>query len=253
MTRATSEQVMSFGASRFPDTNVISYIGLSESSMVVGTPKSGFPIHPPAPYVGQCHAFARLNDILESAGHQAAPATPFLPPNKHEQTQVREWMRAQDLVERNFVLLHAGASVKHPAKRWPYYAELAAALKSRGLQIVWIGGEDDATLNRALSGAVGIDATGRFTVAELAELGRHARFAVTNDSAPMHILSCSGIPIFGLFGPTDWRRTHALGQGAYIISLDRAATRSQCNSEDQRLDLIPASRVLQRLIAETVC
>ena len=57
-----------------------------------------------------------------------------------------------------------------------------------------------------------------FTFSELAELGRHASFAIANDSGPMHILSCSGIPVYGLFGPTNWRRNHAVGQGDRVIS-----------------------------------
>ena len=54
---------------------------------------------------------------------------------------------------------------------------------------------------------------------ELIELGKQALFAVTNDSAPMHILSCSDIPIYALFGPTNPKRTHALGQENRVISV----------------------------------
>ena len=34
----------------------------------------------------------------------------------------------------------------------------------------------------------------------------------------MHILSCSDIPIYGLFGPTNPKRTHALGQKRRVIN-----------------------------------
>ena len=60
--------------------------------------------------------------------------------------------------------------------------------------------------------------TRAFTIVELAELGRRARFAITNDSGPMHVLSAAGIPVFGLFGPSDWRRNHALGQAENVIA-----------------------------------
>ena len=66
--------------------------------------------------------------------------------------------------------------------------------------------------------AVGIDATNVFTLPQLAILGQRARFAVTNDSGPMHVLSASGIPVFALFGPSNWRRNHALGQAARALS-----------------------------------
>ena len=53
---------------------------------------------------------------------------------------------------------------------------------------------------------------------ELAELGRRAKFAVTNDSGPMHVFSCVDIPVYAFFGPTDWRRNHAIGQENRVIS-----------------------------------
>ena len=83
-----------------------------------------------------------------------------------------------------------------------------------------MGGPDDYELNTHLTKSSGINATGDFDVLSLAELGRRSKFAVTNDSAPMHILSCSKIPVFGIFGPTYPRRTHALGQIQNVIYPD---------------------------------
>jgi ADP-heptose:LPS heptosyltransferase len=62
-----------------------------------------------------------------------------------------------------------------------------------------------------------VDATGAFNHLELAALGRRAEFAVVNDSAPMHILSASPLPVYALFGPTDWRRSHGLGQAERVL------------------------------------
>lgn len=176
--------------------------------------------HPADPYLGQCHAQQRLNQILISAGVKPCLDTPFLPVSAESKDRVVSWLRSHRLGDGSFVLMHAGASARHPHKRWPYFLELAIKLKSVGLETLWLGGKEDIELNRSLSEQSGINSAGCFSVQEEAELGRHARFAVTNDSAPMHILSCSGIPVFGLFGPTDWRRTHAVGQQHNIIALD---------------------------------
>ncbi len=206
--------------------------------------------HPPEPYVGQCHAFDRVNEILVSGGHRAAAPRPFLPTSDLSRAHVHQWLAHHALTDQPFVLMHAGASRKHPAKRWPYYRELAQEIERRARRVVWIGGEEDAELNSALAAQIGIDATSLFSVTELAELGRHACFAITNDSAPMHILSCAGVPIYGIFGPTDWRRTHALGQGSRIITLDCGRTRADCSPEARRLAAIPVAMVLDKLQAD---
>lgn len=183
-------------------------------------PGIAYTTHPPERYTGQCHALERLYQILTSAGLALSPGRPWLPVNEMVKAKVRDWLAQHGLAAGDFVLMHAGASAKHAHKRWPYFSGLALELKRLGLETVWLGGPDDVVLNTVLAGQTGLDSTGQFSVSEEIELGRHARFAVTNDSAPMHILSCSGIPVFGLFGPTDWVRTHAVGQQDNIITAE---------------------------------
>jgi ADP-heptose:LPS heptosyltransferase len=182
-------------------------------------PRFPYHRHPPDRYTGQCHAYDRLNQVLQAGGMGPAAGPPELPAPASVQGQVRDWLASHRLSRGGYVLLHAGSSRRHARKRWPYYGELAEALAARGLTPVWIGGREDRELNQTLAQHRGLDATGLFSILELAELGRHAAFAVTNDSAPMHILACSGIPVYGLFGPTDWRRTHALGQAQHVIAV----------------------------------
>lgn len=215
-------------------------------------PRFPYTVHPPEPYSGQCHAFDRLNQILASAHIPAAAPQPSLPVSASTKDYVCGWLRNKGLENTAPVVLHAGASLKHPAKRWPYFGELAGMLAARGLPIIWIGAKDDAVINRDLSNTTGFDATGEFNVPQLIELGRRARFAVANDSAPMHILSCAGIPVFGIFGPTDWRRNHALGQKARVITLDNAAERKLCDPESMLLANISPAMVLERINGETL-
>ena len=91
------------------------------------------------------------------------------------------------------------------------------ALAERGYAVIWIGANEDRDVNRRLARQVGMDASGAFNLLELAALGRRAEFAVVNDSAPMHILSASPLPVYALFGPTDWRRSHGLGQAERVL------------------------------------
>lgn len=163
------------------------------------------------------HPHERLNALLTAAGIEPVEARPWLPPCDEEARRVDAWLDSQSLSRGGFALLHAGGSARWKTKRWPYFAELAAALIRRGCAVVWVGAGDDAALNRELAVRGGIDASDRFSVRELAELGRRARFAITNDSGPMHVLACSGIPVYAFFGPTDWRRSHALGQAGRVL------------------------------------
>lgn len=174
------------------------------------------------------HVFPRLNRLIESAGLPAASPQPHIWPTAAERRAVTERLAAEGLRDGAFVLLHAGSSARWPSKRWEqeHFVALARALADAGLEVLWIGGRDEAELNRALAAQVGRDFTGAFFIAGLAELARHARFAVVNDSGPMHLLSAADIPVYAFFGPTDWRRHHAVGQGERVLS--RAVECSPC-------------------------
>ena len=88
-------------------------------------------------------------------------------------------------------------------KRWPHYAELAAAL-DREARIVVVGGAADAPLAGEIIARVprAVDATGQLSLLASAELIRRASALVTNDSAPLHLASATGTPTVAIFGPT---------------------------------------------------
>ena len=202
-------------------------------------PRYPYTHHPDTAYRGQCHIFERMNEVLASASVAPASPTPSLPVSDADRVHVDQWLGRQQLQSKDIVLLHAGASAQRPEKRWPYFDTLAEQLTARGCAVVWIGAADDRVINAALAAKVGVDATDAFSITQLAELGRRGRFAVTNDSGPMHILSCAGIPVYALFGPSNWRRNHAIGQAANVIAAPTLA------------DIIPAT-VMDKLRAASV-
>jgi ADP-heptose:LPS heptosyltransferase len=209
-------------------------------------PGPAYTLHPHTRYNGRYHAVERLNEILVSAGVSPCLTAPFLPVSDESKLRVLSWLSDAGLTDKSFVIMHAGASAKHPQKRWPRFAELALQFEALGIKTVWLGGKEDEAINTVLAALTGINTTGQFTIQEEAELGRHARFAVTNDSAPMHILSCSGIPVFGLFGPTDWRRSHAVGQKMNVIALDELHD-TTCQFVSHDLANLSVSHVLDRI------
>lgn len=225
------------------------YCALSGIPVRVGNhPAIPYTVHPPDPYTGNCHIFERMNQVLAAADVSAAEESVYLPVNEASKQLVCDWLEHQELMDHSFAIMHAGASHRHPEKCWPYYGELARRLEERNIRTVWIGGKDDRVNNRSLAQSRGIDASGVFSINQLAELARHARFAVTNDSGPMHALSGSGIPVFAFFGPTNWRRNHALGQKPYVMTRQADdVTGKKIMGPESNLENIACEQVIERL------
>ena len=88
-------------------------------------------------------------------------------------------------------------------KRWPHFAQLAAALED--VRFVVIGSSSDTALAARIAEAAPgrvLDATGRLTLLGSAELIARCAVLVANDSAPTHLASGVGTPSLTLFGPT---------------------------------------------------
>ena len=196
--------------------------GLSGIPERVGNhPRFPYNLHPQGRYTGQCHIHDRMLEVLEAGGISPEKVVPCLYPSAADREKVDAWLQERDLADRKLVIMHAGASARRPEKRWPYFRELAEALAQRGFLTLWAGGEEDRHTNADLARVTGADATGAFSFLQLVALTAHAQFAVTNDSGPMHLLACGSIPVYGLFGPSDWRRNHAVGQRERVLSLNR--------------------------------
>jgi len=175
--------------------------------------------HTPAIAAGGVHAFERFNAVLLAGGVEAASPRPSLPVSPAAAKRVAGWLQQQRLAGEKLVPLHAGGSRGWPSKRWPerYFRSLAGALQDRGLKVVWIGSQHERPLNARLAAHAGVDATAEFGLAELLALAAQAVFALTNDSGPMHVLAAAGLPVYAFFGPTDWRRSHAIGQAERVL------------------------------------
>ncbi|MCY3750533.1 MAG: glycosyltransferase family 9 protein [Gammaproteobacteria bacterium] len=196
--------------------------GLSGIPERVGNhPRFPYNLHPESRYAGQCHIHTRMLEVLEAAGVSTDAVVPCLRPSAADREKVDAWLQNKELAGRKLVVMHAGASARRPEKRWPYFRELAESLAQRGFFALWAGGEDDRHTNADLARVTGVDASATFSFLQLVALTEHAQFAVTNDSGPMHLLACGSIPVYGLFGPSDWRRNHAVGQCDRVLSLNR--------------------------------
>ena len=88
-----------------------------------------------------------------------------------------------------------------PAKRWPYFAELAARLEKR---VVLLGSRNDAA---SADGVTGTNLVGRTTLDEAIDLIAGADLVVSNDSGLMHVAAALGRPLVALFGSSSPEKT----------------------------------------------
>src|ERR1700742_3526058 len=81
---------------------------------------------------------------------------------------------------------------------WQSFGEaLAERLLARGITPVVVGSAPEKGLAAGIPAA--IDLIGQTSFGDLADLARAARFAVGNDTGPMHLLATAGCPSLTLF------------------------------------------------------
>jgi ADP-heptose:LPS heptosyltransferase len=158
-----------------------------------------------------------LHDAVRQQGQlRQAGITAFPPPDL-------SWMRGDISrfgLPRDFALLVPGSSPDRLAKRWPaaHYGALAHRLAERGIAPVVLGAKAEAGLAAEIPGA--IDLIGRTSFGDVAELARAARFAVGNDTGPMHLIATAGCPSVALFS-RDSDPSHCAPVGRWTRELRR--------------------------------
>ncbi len=106
------------------------------------------------------------------------------------------------------VLINPGASYG-PAKRWPVdrFARLASLLQEkRSAQVVITGAPQEADIAREMASLMKrkpIVLTGKTALRSFLGVLSQARLFITNDSGPMHMANALGVPVIGIFGPTE--------------------------------------------------
>ena len=112
--------------------------------------------------------------------------------------QQRGWQPGEPLVG-----IAPGAAFGH-AKRWSSkrYAELAALLIDAGISCVILGRSEDRDAARDING---IDLIGQTDLMMLMGVLSHCSVGVGNDSGALHLAGGLGVPVVGIWGPTDER------------------------------------------------
>jgi len=125
-------------------------------------------------------------------------------PDSDTVTQIKIFLNKNNLLKKSYVAI--GASSSYTLKRWPlkYYEELISQLIKQDFPVVLVGGVNESEnirLEHNFSGKV-INAAGKFSPLESAELLRHAKIVVTNDTSISHLAEAMKTPVIVFFGPT---------------------------------------------------
>lgn len=116
------------------------------------------------------------------------------------------------------VLMNPGAG--WGAKRWPpeRYGAVARGLAERGMRVLVNRGPGEEELAevvvRACAGGAQAVAP---TLGQLIALTRRAALAVGGDSGPLHLACALGVPVVGIYGPTDPTRNGPFGTRARVL------------------------------------
>jgi len=118
--------------------------------------------------------------------------------------KIKIFLNKNNLLRNRYVAI--GASASYPMKRWPlnYFRELISKLIKQDCPVVLVGGANESEntkLEHNFSGKI-INAAGKFSPLESAELLRHARIVVTNDTSISHLAEAMQTPSMVFFGPT---------------------------------------------------
>ncbi len=127
-------------------------------------------------------------------------------------------------IEPPFLALHPGSRM--PLKQWPVhrYAMLCDMLAEEyAMPIVVFGSKADrdsvvGVRRRVRHGVV--DLSEALTLREFAAVIAHCRLLVCNDSAPMHVAACEGVPTVAIFGPSKSVETAPYGDIHSVVEKD---------------------------------
>lgn len=110
----------------------------------------------------------------------------------------------------------------NPYKEWPpdRFAQLAQQLwQHRRLPVLLIGAKADRTIARSIADRAGAGSfvlTGTALEVSMALIAASAGM-VANDSGPLHLAVALGVPVVGIYGPTNPARTGPYGRPQSVV------------------------------------
>jgi ADP-heptose:LPS heptosyltransferase len=164
---------------------------------------------------GQLSTLERNRIQLVQAG---VDATHALRPDIHWLAEDMDGLLADAELKPGFVFLIPGCSARHLNRRWPYFCELATALKAEGLSVATAPGPDEIDLCRTLPATLLLKDGKPLNYFQLAGIVQRAGFAIGNDTGPTHMAAYLGVKGLALFG--RFSQAHGTGLEAFFRIFD---------------------------------
>lgn len=166
------------------------------------------------------HKLYKYLDIASATG--AKVRTEFnLKPSDKNRTSLRDKLKDYGIgIDRPIACMHPGAGKIY--KQWSAegFAEISDWLSSKGLQAVFIGGDNDIENVKKIGPLTAYpfhDITGRLSLGELMALFEICALYIGNDSGPMHLAGAMGLPVIALFGPANEKRWGPLSDKSIVL------------------------------------
>ena len=161
-------------------------------------------------------------DMLKPLGLTGLPGQPELFVSLGEERSMAERLNRAGITTSDVVIGINPGSTYGGAKRWlpDRFADstqrLCRTLSDAGRKpaVVVIGAKGEEALGREIASRLSAPSavlSGATTIRELMAVIKRCAALITNDTGPMHIASALGVPVVGIFGPTDWRTTSPSG------------------------------------------
>ncbi len=170
------------------------------------------------------HVVEQNLSLAEAVAHRALKISKVeLPRDDAADQECERRLKAQGTQE--FALLNPGAG--WGAKQWPAerFGEVARRLAENGLRSLINVGPGEADLARAVEAASGGTApTVTGSITQLIALTRRARLFIGGDTGPMHLAAVLGVPVVGIFGPTDPARNGPFGTRSIVLRSPASST-----------------------------
>lgn len=166
--------------------------------------------------IEQNHALAAQALKQYLGGKNLELLAPQLPRDRNAESWADGEIRRLGIA--SFVIMNPGAG--WGAKQWPpeRYGQVAQTLARHNLKtLVNAARGEEALALAVIAASQGHAFEISCTISQLIALTRRARLFIGGDTGPLHLAAALGVPVVGLFGPTDPARTGPFGVRAVAL------------------------------------